>query len=362
MSKRLTALPLFPVEPPQGFDAAKLRSVNANGSALHPSGESPATVPVPLPVILADVIGKYTERDRKLWRFLLHAAWDNLETKRIHEISVREIGAVFEQLSGSKDYSWIMESARRLSKTRVEYKITCGDPRFDVRKEEAGEGFAVFLSAARRTEMGTLLFEIPAMLIDIIKKPLRFARVRTHFIIGLSGKHAVTIYEILEAFANKKDPSFVVSVAEFRQWLNLKPTEYARWDNLKAWVINPALVQINENPQGAGFSVTMETVKRGRDITHLRFVLTKTAERTASDEMAQAVSETNRFAAKHPEHPRLKASTRSQAARLFPRADIRECERDWLGTWEKRGKVKLADPDRAFLHYLPKWAKLRDLA
>ena len=362
MARRIAPMPLFPVEPPQGFDAAKLATVKANGSPFVANPANPPTVPVPLPVILADVVGKYTERDRKLWRFLLHAAWDDLDAKRIHQIDVRQIARVFQEHGGDKNAAWIMESARRLAQTRIEYKITCGDPRFAVAPEDEGEGFAVLLSAARRSSMGSLIYEIPAMLVDIIKKPLRFARLRTHFIIGLSGKHSVTIYEILEAFANKEDPSFVVSVDEFRQWLNIKAGLYEDWKDLKKRVLRPALDQINENPEAAGFSVEMLPIKRGRDITHLQFKLTKSGTRAEQDATLQRVASEVRFYKEHPEQPRLSPGLIVKLSKLYPSVDIREAEREWVAWWSKKGKRDLKSADAAFRGFVKKRALHRDAA
>src|SRR6266568_4646519 len=48
------------------------------GNPWLSSPDDPATVPVPLPVIIVSVEGPYTEQDRKLWTFLLHAVWDEL--------------------------------------------------------------------------------------------------------------------------------------------------------------------------------------------------------------------------------------------------------------------------------------------
>lgn len=351
-------MPLFPIEPPQELDRARLVTVKANGSPFVMNQNDPATVPVPLPVIIADVIGKYTERDRKLWRVLVHAAWDDLETKRTHEISLRKIYEVFQSVGGDKNPAWIKESARRLRKTDVVYKITFGDPRFS--PEETREGETSFLSGAEMSSLGYLRYEIPAMLVDIIKRPMRFARVRTHFIIGLSGKHAITIYEILEAFVNKNDPTLLVSVDEFRQWLNIKDGQYSDWKDLKKRAIAPALDQINENPEGAGFSVALETIKRGRDITHLRFIMTKTEGRASFDDAMTGAASAARDRAANPDRPKLKPKTLTEARRLYPRADVAQLERDWFDLWARR-KKPLKYPDAAFLGFAKTWAKRRDL-
>ena len=76
--------------------------VHTSGDPWQPSGDEVATVPLPNDVIITKVEGDYTERDRKLWAFLVAAIWDDLLTTRIHEIRVSKINAIFEQLGGEK--------------------------------------------------------------------------------------------------------------------------------------------------------------------------------------------------------------------------------------------------------------------
>ena len=172
-------------------------AVTATGSPWVIDKGDPATVPVPLPIILVKVDGPYTERDRKLWAFLLHAAWDDLDKKQIHEISIREAGALLREIGGEHDTAWIWESAKRLSRTVVEWEFKFGDGRYDAGITSI---FAANISKEKQKE-GKLRYNFPPMLIPIIKQPGRFSRLRTHFMMGLSGKHAVTLYQILEVRA-----------------------------------------------------------------------------------------------------------------------------------------------------------------
>ena len=75
---------------------------------------------MPLPVIIVGVNGPYTERDRKLWLFLLHAVWDELGEKIIHELPIKEINNIFRQFGGRHHTDWIWESAERLTTTIIE--------------------------------------------------------------------------------------------------------------------------------------------------------------------------------------------------------------------------------------------------
>src|SRR5207302_4481000 len=210
--------------------------------------------------------------------FLLQAMWDDLDKNAIHELRVQEINRVFRELGGEHDSKWIWESATRLTRTIVEWRYTEGDTRYD--------GIAAIFSAeigrnARKT--GLLRFQLPGLLIPILKDPRRFARLRTHFMIELSGKYAVTLYELLESVANKEVPELRASVEELRQWLKVPEGKLLRWQDLRRYVLEPAVRQINDNPTGAGFRVRMKVVKESRAITGVVFEVLKTKERQAFD-------------------------------------------------------------------------------
>src|SRR5262252_1897727 len=123
----------------------------------------------------------------------------------------------------------------------------------------------------------------PGLLIPILKDPRRFARLRTHFMIELSGKYAVTLYELLESVANKNVPELRARVDELRQWLKVPEGKLLRWQDLRRYVLEPAIRQINDNPTGAGFCVRMKVVKESRAITGVVFEVLKTKERQAFD-------------------------------------------------------------------------------
>src|SRR5689334_6287535 len=134
------------------------------GDPWKPSSLDPATVPVPLPVIIVSVEGPYTERDRKLWTFLLHAVWDDLDEKTIHEISVAEINRLFRNLGGEHGTHWIWESAERLTRTIVQWRYTEGDRRY----KGISALFGAVLSEDARSA-GLLRFHLPPLLIPILK-------------------------------------------------------------------------------------------------------------------------------------------------------------------------------------------------
>ena len=298
--------------------------VHASGDPWQPSGDEIATVPLPNDVIITKVEGDYTERDRKLWAFLVAAVWDNLLTTRIHEIRVSKINAIFEQLGGEKTASWIWESARRLSKTHVEYELNEDGQRLI--------GVSNLLNAQTHKNIratGFLRFDIPPLLCEVIRNPCRFSRLRIHFMIGLSGKYAVTLYMLLEFVANRQTPVLDVELSQLRRWLKVPEGKLNRWVDIKRFILEPALKQINDNSGAAGFSVVMDIFKESRAVDRVRFTLTKTAGRLADEkalkpktlEQLKAVDNSGAF--------QLPTSAYEQAKKVAPSLDVYAIEREW---------------------------------
>jgi len=262
------------------FSDEDLKQVRPTGSPWEITCNDPATVPVPLQTVIVNVEGPYTERDRKLWVFLLHAVFDKLGEKQIHSLSVHEINKVFRECGGDHGTKWLWESAKRLAKTTVEWESTFEDERF---AKGVSAMFSAVLSKEARAA-GTLHFHFPPFLIPIIKTPQRFARLRVHFLLQLSGKYAVTLYEILEGFANRRDGRCEVTLDDLRVWLKVPPGSYKTYKDFRKWVLDPAIKQINNNPEGAGFTVAYTPVRDGKFYRDIIFTLNKTVMRGRKEE------------------------------------------------------------------------------
>ena len=319
------------------FSDDDLDAIQPTGSPWHPNPADPATVPVPLQTVIVKVEGPYNERDRKLWTFLLHAVFDELGEKPIHSLSVREINSVFRELGGDHNTKWLWESAKRLSKTNVEWETTFDDDRF-----EAGTSSifgAVISKKAKQT--GVLHFNFPPLLIPIIKQPSRFARLRVHFLMQLSGKYAVTLYEILEGFANRRDGKCHVTIDDLRTWLKVPEKSYKTWKDFRKWVLDPAIKQINDNPDGAGFTVEYTPIRKGRFYHEIVFKLNRSNSRKKIDSLQKANSERGRAReeakAKVRPHLRIEAIQKAQEATRYV-LDMDEMQRQFWGSWESSGR------------------------
>ena len=311
------------------------------GDPWVPSPKDPATIPVPLPVIIVSVEGPYTEQDRKLWTFLLHAMWDELGEKPIHAIPTREINQMFRDMHGRHHTDWIWESARRLSKTTVEWRATEGDKRY--------KGISALFGAKTEEEdqeTGVLQFHFPPLLIPILKDPRRYARLRTHFLVRLSGKYAVTMYELLESVANKEAPVLEAGIEDLRRWLKVPEGKMTRGPDFRRFVLEPAIEQINKDPEGAGFSVRMTAQKQGKAVKWFRFEVIKTKERRAIEaKLREQEKQRDLF------EVYLKTDTYEQARHFAPGWDIYVLESEWRAWAQDKGDWPPQKPDAAFLGF-----------
>ena len=332
----------------------QIQSPAPTGNPWVPSEDDPATVPVPLPVIIVKVEGPFTERDRKLWAFLLHAVWDDLGKKNIHELKATNINNVFRELGSEHDTKWIWKSAERLVETKVIYQYSGDDERYD--------GITSLLSGAqvgkRARETGYLRFEFPAMLVPILKEPRRFARLRVHFMMRLSGKYAVTLYELLESVVNKADPTIEVTIDSLRQWLKVPEGKLKRYVDFKRRVLEPSIKQINANPEAAGFTVEMQPIKKGRSVHKIRFTLTKVEARKQLETKL-----------KGPPSPgplfdaiRLTARDYERAKKEAPGWDIYVLEMEWRDWMHEKEKPAPDNPGAAFAGFCRSWYQKKGAA
>ena len=336
--------------------------VEATGNPWRPDENKTATVPIPNAVIITNIEGPYTERDRKLWTFLVHAAWDDLLVKRYHEIHVSKIDKLFRELEGGHaGYKWIWESARRLTKTIVEWEEGPDTARL--------QGISNLMNAKTSKaaqETGILWFEIPALLSEVIKRPFRFSRIRLHFMIGLSGKYAVTLYELLESVVNMKTPVLEVELSQLRKWLKVPEGKLKRYVDLKRFVLEPALKQINDNPIGAGFTAKMQEIKEGRAVKRMRFSMEKTALRIEEEKQLGKAIKVDAFSKpiSSPvpiEHAHLPTIAYEKAKEAAPGYDIYYLEQEWREWIIKKGENP-ENPTAAFVAFCRKKAKKNPLS
>jgi len=86
----------------------------------------------------------------------------------------------------------------------------------------------------------------------------------------MKSAHAIRLYELLMQWVSTGER--VVAVSELRSWLRLEE-RYPLMADMRRWVIEPAVAQINEH---SSLAVAWEPRKTGRKITHLVFTFNPT--------------------------------------------------------------------------------------
>ena len=343
------------------------------GDIWEPSKTHPATVPVPLPIVMVRVDGPFTALDRKLWLLMLHNAWDDLDSdKPYHEISVAELLRLFRRFGrtdlGTKgkiklgkneeetEAAALWDSVRRLVKTSVEWE------------DEEYQGISALVSEAlmnkRYRDSGKIYYAFGKGLSQQILAPRAFARLRCHVVLALRSNYAVTLYEILEAYVNRRESTLVVSIEDFRLWLKVPEDAYADWKDLKRNVVLPAVNEINDHGEDGGFFIAYEGLREGKSFTKIKFTLSKSAARDDRDTELQGKAKRGRTYAAPITAPigpyEPTDAVLDQMRTLAPgwdRQTLLSQYRQW-----SRDKSPPANPHGAFIGWVKRFAKAKPLA
>jgi hypothetical protein len=152
-------------------------------------------------------------------------------------------------------------------------------------------------------QSGWVHYSFGELLAKNLLLPRVFARLRPHFMMRLRSKYAVTLYEVLEAYVNRRESSLTASIEDVQNWLKVPKGAYPDWRELKKRVIEPAIREINDNAEDGGFIIAYEGVREGRAFTKIKFILTKTAARDGRDTLLQGNARRGRAFTKTPRVP-----------------------------------------------------------
>lgn len=257
------------------------------GDIWKPDTKNPATVPISTKLVKTHIRGQFRERERKLWTFLVQAVWEDLEKESAHRLPLEEVNRVFRELGGRHESKWLQDYIRSIAQITVEYETEDS--------ECSSWGITNLISDAEivtskegHVEKEFIEFSFPPKLVKSLLARKQFARLRPHLMITLSGKYAVTLYELLESVANQKSPIFKASVEELRRYLAVQEGTIVLWGDLHRRVIRPAVKELNNKSEDTGFTVTYDLIKGTRNkVTDIHFHVQKVTSRVAFEEQIQ---------------------------------------------------------------------------
>ncbi len=314
---------------------------------------NPYTLPLTQEIIVTRCIGPYTEIDRKLWATLVAMAWDNLEKKRVHEVDFRDVARLFHELKGARNGSaWVIASAERLQSSRLKWEDD----------EEIGTAPLLGGVICKKVS-GKIYYQFDDFMLRKLLDNRRFSRLRLHFMIGLSGKYSVSMYMLLEAGVNLRQPVIDLSMEDLRAALNVPEGKLSNWKDFNRFAIQPALKQINDNPAASGFTVEMKPKTKGRKYEGVQFILTKSAariEQEAGEKKPLKVVYSAPETAKKGGGVDIPLEVYELAKRAAPGYDVYALESEWR-TWLYKNNLTADNPAGSFIGYCKKRAKVQPL-
>jgi hypothetical protein len=221
---------------------------------------------------------------------------------------------------------------------------------------------ATVLMSKQHRQSGWVHYSFGELLAEQLLLPRIYARLRPHFMLRLRSKYAVTLYEILEAYVNRRDNTCTVSLADLYSWLKIPEGAYREWRGLRRRVIDQAVSEINEHAEEGGITVSYEGIREGKATTKVKFTVTKCANRFERDETLQRTAERKRrfkiardgLPADQPYEP--PEYVLDEARRIVPGLDLQVLTEKF--NFYRRGKNEVTtNPPGAYLRWLKKFSK-----
>jgi hypothetical protein len=218
---------------------------------------------------------------------LLHHAWQSDELlSQEHHIPIARITHLFSEHGCDSSTRWLWDSAKRLSKTHIEWI------NIEHNKKKA-VGFSVLLASAviekdHKSGLYTFSYTIPEPLCRLLQDPEQYGRIRTQVLLSLSSKYAVSLYEVLTTVVNRKKAELKLTLEQLRQILKIPEDKLNKWSHIKMRALDPAVEELNSRAGNSGFKVTYE-LERGPKarIDAITFKTTKTNEQMLEDHSLQ---------------------------------------------------------------------------
>lgn len=281
--------------------------------------------------------GELTAQDRKALNWLLHNAFDRISEPVVHEANESDLR---KYLSSHESNDRVKDVMKRLGSTILSYDYLDEDG-----LPEWGAGSMIIVSGSGKKDK--IFYEFPHWLRPLLAEPAKWARLSLRIMQRFSSKYAVTLYENLEANANKSNSYWELNVSDFRAVVGVLDNKLTNFNDLKRRVIDPALSEINEH---ADFTAVFSIVGReGRKVKRIRFDISKKQSRKDDEKAAQYRSGPPAPKA----HVPLRVETFDKVRRVALGADVYVIERDWREWIAEREAPK--NPDAAFMAFAKKW-------
>jgi plasmid replication initiation protein len=183
-----------------------------------------------------------------------------LNADSFYSVSVADIVAMTGSSSGSI-YTELEQAALRLRRREVSMR---GLPNGEYLDEVEVFGWVDTIRYSRKAGRVRLRFH-RSMVPYLSQLTEQFTRYQLSAVAKMTSAHAIRMFELLAQYGSVGQRE--VSVEQLRDWFQLED-RYPLMADLRRWVIEPAVAQVNEH---SPLVVKWEQRKTGRKVTHLLF-------------------------------------------------------------------------------------------
>ena len=195
-----------------------------------------------------------TLSDRRLYNYLLHNAFDNLDKQLDFKIDLNDLIGVYG--TGLPPIDRMKESIRRLMRTLIEF--------------QAGPTTWLITSLLERAEIdeskSLLYYSYPIYCRQLYASPfiLEKCLIQAHF----TQKYSNLLYEVLSEAHFSNQQTLTLEITDLRTLLHITENKLSNFSDLERFALTPALTEINSY---ASFAVKFHTERKGMKVTHLIF-------------------------------------------------------------------------------------------
>lgn len=170
---------------------------------------------------------------RKAYNVLLHQAYEQRNEDRfsIQISAIKRIGGIGDS------------SNKRLKESLVELMTTI--VQMDIINGSQDHWKAVPLLGEVEIIDGTVYFDLPRTILEAVLHPDRYATIDLTVFKGLRSKYAIALYELARDYAKREIPK--MTIEEFRKLMGVEDGKYTNFSDLKRFVIDRALKEIEAN-------------------------------------------------------------------------------------------------------------------
>ena len=207
---------------------------------------------------------------RRAWNALLYNAYNELDKKEEHQISLQYLS----QLVGydSHDMEYLKEASMAMLRCIVQYNVLGKDGSL-----ERWGATALLAQADIQKKKGLFIYAYSPELRRRLHNPEMYARLDLDLQKQFGSKYALALWELCTDYlgsGREYGETPFIPLETFRKLMGIADGMYPEFMRLNEKVLKPAIIEVN---RVSDFQVTMECQRQGRKVTALKFKMRRVA-------------------------------------------------------------------------------------